>query len=148
MTVVTPCLRGTLELAYATLFVTAFLAATLIPLPSELPLVAVVRATGDIGVPVLVATLGNYLGACTTYALARRMLTARFAQLARTHPRSTAWFQRYGAVTLLLSWVPVIGDVFVALAGAAAIRFPVFSLWVGIGKAARYAAVAWAVSRG
>ena len=135
-------------MAYATLFVTAFLAATLIPLPSELPLIAVVRATGDIGVPVLVATLGNYLGACTTYALARRMLNDRFVKVARTHPRSTAWFERYGAVTLLLSWVPLIGDAFVALAGAAAIRFPVFSLWVSIGKAARYAVVAWAASRG
>ena len=136
------------HVAYATLFVTAFLAATLIPLPSELPLVLLVRATGEIPVPVAVATLGNYLGACTTYVLARRILGDRFLQVSRRHQRSTSLFQRYGPVTLLLSWVPVIGDGIVALAGAAAIRFPVFSLWVLIGKAARYAAVAWAAAPG
>ena len=135
-------------MAYVTLFGAAFLAATLVPLPSELPLIVLVRATGDVALPVVVATLGNYLGACTTYVLARRVLNDRFVKVARKHPRSSAWFQRYGAVTLLLSWVPVIGDAFVALAGAAAIRFAVFSIWVVIGKAARYAAVAWVASRG
>jgi membrane protein YqaA with SNARE-associated domain len=45
-----------------------------------------------------------------------------------------------------LSWVPLVGDALVALAGAAHVPFISFSLWTIIGKAARYAAVAWVVS--
>jgi membrane protein YqaA with SNARE-associated domain len=51
--------------------------------------------------------------------------------------------RRFGRPALLLSWVPLIGDVLVALAGAANVSFGWFSLWVILGKSARYAAVAW-----
>ncbi len=54
--------------------------------------------------------------------------------------------RRFGQPALLLSWVPVIGDVMVALAGAMRVPFTRFSLWVALGKAARYVAVAWAAS--
>lgn len=56
-----------LLLAYAGLFAGSFLAATVLPLSSEVPLAALVRAEGRMVAPVLVATAGNYLGACTTY---------------------------------------------------------------------------------
>jgi membrane protein YqaA with SNARE-associated domain len=56
---------------YWGVFVPAFVAATLLPLASELPLALVVRQTGEIFWPVAVATLSNYLGACTTYLIAR-----------------------------------------------------------------------------
>ncbi len=133
--------------AYATLFVSAFLAATLIPLPSEVPLLVVVRSRDAVLLPVAVATLGNYLGACTTYALARRLFARRFQDAVVAHARGASLFRRYGAVTLLFSWVPVIGDAFVALAGAARIRLSVFSLYVALGKFARYAVVAYLASR-
>lgn len=126
------------------LFVSAFGAATILPLASEVPLALVVRDTGQIAWPVAVATCGNYLGACTTYALAR-FAVRRFA------PREdAAWrrasdaIARFGAPALLLSWLPVIGDVLVAAAGAARMPFVRFSVWTACGKGARYAAVAWA----
>ena len=53
--------------AHAGLFACSFLAATLLPLSSEALLAALVRAQGRVLMPVLVATAGNYLGACTTY---------------------------------------------------------------------------------
>lgn len=53
--------------AYAGLFVWSFLAATLLPLGSELALIALVRSQEQLLAPVLIATAGNYLGACTTY---------------------------------------------------------------------------------
>jgi membrane protein YqaA with SNARE-associated domain len=121
----------------------SFLAATILPFASEVPLVLIVQRRGEVLVPVIVATLGNYLGACTTYALARGA-TARLASVPDSRPpRALAIYERYGAPALLLSWVPVIGDAFVALAGAARVRFLTFSLWTFAGKAARYAAVAW-----
>jgi membrane protein YqaA with SNARE-associated domain len=53
--------------ALLTLFAWSFLAATVLLLSSEVPLIVYVRSYGQVAVPVLVATLGNYLGACTTY---------------------------------------------------------------------------------
>ena len=124
------------------LLVSSFLAATILPLASEVPLALVVRRHGDVLIPVAVATLGNFLGACTTYGLARAA-AAKLAPSATRPPRALALFERYGAPSLLLSWVPVIGDAIVALAGAARVSFTAFSIWTLIGKAARYGAVAW-----
>jgi membrane protein YqaA with SNARE-associated domain len=134
--------------AYAALFAWSFLAATLLPLASEPLLIALVRLRGDVVAPVVIATIGNYLGACTTYWIARLAVK----RLTGTEPRAgerraAALLTRFGAPALLLSWVPIIGDVIVALAGGANIRFAVFSFWVAAGKLARYAAVAAVAAR-
>lgn len=123
------------------LFVTAFLAATILPLASEVPLALIVRREGDMLWPVVIATLGNYLGACTTYGLARAA-SQRFAERVPAR-RPLALFRRYGPPALLLSWVPAAGDGLVVLAGAARVPFTTFSLWTAVGKAARYVVVAW-----
>ena len=134
--------------AYAALFVWSFLAATLLPLASEPLLIALVRLRGDVVAPVVTATIGNYLGACTTYWIAR-VAVQRFAG-ADPRPserRAAALLTRLGAPALSLSWVPIVGDAIVVLAGGAGIRFAVFSLWVVAGKLARYAAVAAVAAR-
>ena len=98
-----------------------------------------------LAVPIAVATAGNYLGACTTYLLARAA-ARRLAPVSKTvaaHTRAIALVERLGQPALLLSWVPVIGDAIVAVAGGVGIRFLPFSLWVIIGKLGRYSAVAW-----
>ncbi len=128
------------------LFAWAFAAATLLPLSSELPLAVEVARHGHWPVPVLVATLGNVLGSATTYALARVAITRAPAPSPRVE-RAAGWLARYGPPILLLSWVPLIGDLLVALAGAARMRVLPFLVWTTIGKAARYAAVALLFTR-
>jgi membrane protein YqaA with SNARE-associated domain len=136
-----------LLLMYAGLFIWSFLAATVLPLSSEVPLAVLVRTHQHLVAPVLVATLGNYLGACTTYWIGRK--TAQAVGKRRNTPkhqaRAVRLLRRYGQLALLLSWVPIIGDALVALAGAFQIPFGPFSFWVGLGKGLRYLAVAWAV---
>jgi membrane protein YqaA with SNARE-associated domain len=130
--------------AYAGLFAWSFLAATVLPLSSEAPLAALVHARQQIGLPVLIATCGNYLGACTTYwlaARAARILSSQ--QRSAGRERAARLLQRYGPPVLLLSWVPLLGDALVALAGALHIPFRSFSLWVVLGKSLRYLVVAW-----
>ena len=122
------------------LLVSSFLAATVLPLASEVPLAVVVRRHGDFFLPVAVATLGNFLGACTTYGLARAAATKLAPERLS---RALILFERHGAPSLVLSWVPVIGDAIVAIAGASRVPLVAFSFWTLIGKAARYAAVAW-----
>lgn len=90
-----------------------------------------------------IATVGNYLGACTTYALAMSASKAVKSERAvRRMERASALISRYGAPALLLSWVPLLGDAIVAAAGVARMRFVPFSLWTIAGKAARYAVLA------
>jgi membrane protein YqaA with SNARE-associated domain len=126
------------------LFAWSFAAATVLPLASELPLSVVVHDSGTWLVPVLVATAGNTLGACTTYWLGRATLMAVQPSSARVE-RASSLLRRYGAPAMLLSWVPLIGDVLVVLAGAAKMPFAIFVTWAVIGKLARYLAVAMAI---
>ena len=128
------------------LFAWAFAAATILPVASEVALVVEIVRRGDWQVPVLVATVGNVLGAATTYALARFAVT-RVPAPSPASPAPSALLARYGAPALLLSWVPVIGDLIVALAGAARMPFLPFAFWTTMGKAARYVAIAIAVTQ-
>lgn len=132
-----------------TLFGWSFLAATIVPLGSEPALIYLVREGRPAVALVGVATVGNYLGACTTYLLAR--LAARAWVGAHPHDKHLGRGRRlvdgYGSVALVFSWVPLIGDTIVAAAGAAGMPFGRFSAWTLIGKCARYAALAYAAQR-
>lgn len=134
--------------SYVGLFVLSFLAATVLPLSSEVALAALVGLRGQLVAPVLVATVGNVLGACTTYWLGRQ--AARTIAGRRESTSKEAWaarlLRRYGGPALLLAWVPILGDALVALAGATRMPFGAFSFWVTLGKGLRYVAVAWSVS--
>lgn len=147
-------------MAYLSLFTWSFLAATLVPVGSELALVVLVRQGYPLPSLVLVATIGNYLGACTTYWLARAAARAWTFHGGSTHggsrprggarppgsERATSWLNTYGQPALLLSWVPIIGDAIVAVAGAARMPFVPFSAWTIAGKLARYIVVGWGAS--
>lgn len=140
-------------MAYLTLFGWSFLAATIIPLGSEPALVVLVRRELPFWPLVLIATLGNYLGACTTYFLAKAAAGALSRRSAAPTPPSTGTRARAarlmasrGAPVLLLSWVPLLGDALVAAAGVAGTPFVRFSIWTIAGKFLRYLAVAWAAA--
>lgn len=130
------------------LFMWSFLAATVLPLSSEIPLAVYVQNYGQIAVPVIVATIGNYLGACTTYWLARRAAGAfgKTRELQESETKAALLLRRFGQPVLLLSWVPILGDAIVALAGGLKMEFRMFSVWTAAGKLLRYTAVGWAAS--
>jgi membrane protein YqaA with SNARE-associated domain len=134
-------------IAYLLLFSSAFLAATVFPFYSEALLFTLLYQGYPALLLVVVATLGNTLGAAVNWALGRYLLHFRHkrwfyfndVQIAR----SQRWFQRYGVWSLLLAWLPVGGDVLTLIAGIMRVRFDLFLLLVGIGKAARYLVVVW-----
>lgn len=131
-------------MAYLTLFGWSFLAATVLPLGSEAALIVLVRQGYPIAWLVAVATLGNYLGSCTTYWIGRAAAQAlRRKAPTPYYDRASRLITTYGAPALALSWVPLVGDAIVAAAGAAQMRFGVFSFWTALGKFLRYVAVAW-----
>ena len=101
---------------------------------------------------VLVATIGNYLGACTSYAigiyggdfLIRNLLRIGDAERARAEH----FFAKYGSWALFFSWLPIIGDPLCLAGGVLKIPFSRFSILVASGKALRYSAVAWLTLKG
>lgn len=133
-------------MGYLGLFVAAFGAATLLPLQSEAVLVGLL-VSGHYSLWLLlgIATLGNVLGSLVNWWLGRwaehfkdrRWFPVSDKQLdkARRH------YARWGHWTLLLSWVPIIGDPLTLVAGV--MREPLwrFLLVVTAAKALRYGAV-------
>lgn len=129
------------------LFLLSFLASTLIPLGSEWLLVSLLLRGADPVEVVALATAGNTLGAFTTYliglyggnVLIRRVL--RIDDRARN--RAERIYTRYGCWSLLLSWLPVIGDPLCLVGGLLRVRFARFALLVFSGKLARYVTICW-----
>jgi membrane protein YqaA with SNARE-associated domain len=134
-------------IALSGLFLAALLAATPVPFNSEVPFIALQAAGWPALTLVAVASVGNVLGSCVTYALGRGLggwrdhprFPIRPVQMARAE----AWFRRWGLWSLLLSWAPG-GDVLVAVAGLMRVPLPIFLVLVTVAKTARYAALAWA----
>lgn len=118
------------------LFGSAFVSATILPGNSEAALLALLHFQPQTVVAaVVVATLGNVLGGLTTVWLGWRLPAApegRAVRLAR----------RFGPMSLLLSWLPLLGDALCGVAGW--LRWPWWPviLWITLGKAARYALLA------
>lgn len=129
----------------AGLFGVSFLAATLLPLGSEWLLVLLLVKGVAPAHAVLAAVLGNYLGACVTYGMGiwgSEFLIARvFGIDAAKIGMAERWYQKYGSWSLLLSWVPVVGDPLCLVGGVLRINFLLFSLLVFSGKLGRYLAV-------
>jgi membrane protein YqaA with SNARE-associated domain len=133
--------------AYTGLFWASLLAATILPFQSEVVLFGMLLTDRySVVLLVLVASLGNILGSVVNYGLGRGL--ARFedrpwfpVNRAKT-ARAEAWYYAYGRWSLLLSWVPIIGDPLTIVAGVLRESFPIFLLLVSIAKLARYVAVA------
>ena len=132
------------------LFVSAFLSATLLPGSSEALLLLKLGEAAHPGWLVASATAGNLLGSLLTYAMGRggnAVLHRRWLRIDQAQvERAERWFGRWGLPTLLLAWLPVIGDPLCLLAGILRVRLRWFVLLVGMGKLLRYATLVWIIS--
>jgi membrane protein YqaA with SNARE-associated domain len=117
-------------------FLISFVSATLLPLGSEPAVFAVVKANPAMFWPaVLVATVGNTLGGAVDYLIGYR---AKVAFARERQSRWFGWLARYGARTMLLSWVPGVGDPLCTLAGWLHLPFWPSVGYMAVGKFARY----------
>ena len=132
---------------YISLFLAAFLAATIVPAQSEAGLSSLILVSEkSVILLVVVAAIGNVLGAVVNWYLGRwidRFNNRRWFPIKPTQlNRATLWYRKYGRWSLLLSWVPFIGDPITLAAGV--LREPILSflLIVGFAKTTRYIFVA------
>jgi membrane protein YqaA with SNARE-associated domain len=116
----------------------AFLAATVLPYPSEAVLIAQIKAGyGLTWGLVTAATVGNVGGSLCNWWLGGALL--------RFEGRRWFPFNAYGVWVLLLAWVPIVGDPLTLVAGVLRVPLWTFIPLVTIGKCARYIVVAWLV---
>jgi membrane protein YqaA with SNARE-associated domain len=135
------------ELGYVGLFVAAFLAATILPLSSEVLLSTLLLNGFSPIALVAVATTGNVLGSLTNYALGywgskgviHRWLRMSEEEFVRAEQR----FVKYGLFSLLFAWVPIIGDPLTVIAGVLRIRLLWFVMLVTVGKLLRYIVISY-----
>lgn len=130
---------------YFTLFVTALLAATFLPFSSEALLAALVTQHYSLWGLWAAATLGNCLGSIFNAYLGRECLRWQGRRWFPFTPdkleRAQRWFQRFGIYSLLLAWVPLVGDPLTFVAGIMRVKWLPFIILVALGKGLRYALV-------
>lgn len=130
------------EFGYVGLFLASFLAATILPLSSEIVLIFLLLNDFNPTILVCIATFGNVLGSFVNYALGfwgglffvRKVLRISEDEFTQAKQR----FKKYGVYSLFFAWVPVIGDPLTVVAGVLKINILTFLILVTSGKFLRY----------
>jgi membrane protein YqaA with SNARE-associated domain len=128
------------------LFFSAFISSTIAPGGSEAVLAYMVsEGSYDVRFVVFVATIGNTLGAMTTWGLGA--LAANKLPVATLLPEKKQnalnILKKRGVWVLFFSWLPVIGDVLCFAGGWLKLPLLPACLVILSGKFGRYAVIAW-----
>ncbi|MFY8326955.1 YqaA family protein [Pseudoalteromonas sp. ZZD1] len=133
-------------MAYLSLFLTAFISATLLPSSSEIVLTAMITQ-GDylLWLLWLAATVGNVLGSCINYWLGTQVMRfkdRKWFPVSQTNiDKAQVRFEKYGVYSLLFAWLPIVGDPLTVVGGIFKVRWWTFLWLVTLGKGARYLVV-------
>ena len=137
--------------SYFQLLIISFLAATILPFSSEVVLTSMYLSNSfETFFLLIFASIGNILGSITNWYLGKKITMFQDRKWFPVSPdqlnRSQKYFQKYGLWSLLLAWVPIIGDPLTLLAGVLKVRFGVFFLLVSISKISRYVFILYLAS--
>ena len=133
-------------MVYITLFIVSFLAATLLPLGSEALYLYNISQKHTLFLLWFFATVGNTLGSMLNYWLGLKgetYLESKGHLSMQKMEKARGFFAKYGGWSLLLSWVPVIGDPLTFIAGVLRYNFKCFALIVFVAKGLRYAVISF-----
>lgn len=134
-------------IGYLSLFASALIAATVLPMQSEAVLVGLLlNGSHSVGVLLGVATVGNVLGSVVNWVLGRFLLRYRdqrwFPVNDQQLHRAQGWYHRYGRWSLLGSWLPIVGDPLTVVAGVMREPLVPFLVLVTVAKGTRYLVLA------
>ncbi len=137
------------EFGYVGLFLASFLAATILPLSSEVVLSFLLLNDLNPTILVSLATFGNVLGSFLNYVIGLWggvFLIKKVLKISEDEfGKAQQIFKKYGVFSLLFSWVPVIGDPLTVIAGALKINLLIFFILVATGKLIRYIIISYAI---
>ena len=133
------------------LFIISFLAATILPLSSEIVLTTMlITNLFEKNLLLIVVSSGNILGSVFNWYLGKKIIIFQDRKWFPVSPKqlnkSQKYFQKYGLWSLLLACVPVIGDPLTLLAGVLKVRFSIFFILVSISKISRYVFILYLAS--
>jgi membrane protein YqaA with SNARE-associated domain len=137
--------------SYFQLSLISFLAATILPFSSEVVLTTMYLSNSfETYFLLIFASIGNIMGSITNWYLGKKITLFQnrkwFPVSAEQLERSRQYFQKYGLWSLLLAWVPIIGDPLTLLAGVLKVRFGIFFVLVSISKISRYVFILYLAS--
>jgi len=133
------------------LFFSSLISSTLMPGGSEALLMYRINEGGNPYALVLVATVGNVLGSLITYGIGwlgneavHHHIVPGWLRISEVKTaRAERWFARYGQLSLLFAWLPIVGDPLCLVAGLLRSPMLLFLILVTLGKLGRYAFLAW-----
>lgn len=137
--------------SYFQLSLISFLAATILPFSSEVVLTTMYLSNSfETYFLLIFASIGNIMGSITNWYLGKKITlfqNRKWFPVSREQlERSRQYFQKYGLWSLLLAWVPIIGDPLTLLAGVLKVRFGIFFVLVSISKIFRYVFILYLAS--
>lgn len=128
------------EYGLSTLFVAAFISATLLPIGSEAALFGLLKLNPELFWPaVLVATAGNTLGGMLDWWIGygAHQVVDKYGH-SSSHVKALEWLERLGPKACLLAWLPIVGDPLCAVAGWLRLPFWPCTAYMLVGKFLRY----------
>ena len=128
------------EYGLSTIFVVAFISATLLPLGSEPAVFGLIKLNPHLFWPaILVATVGNTLGGMVSWCmgLGAHKAVDRYRD-SPTHLRALRWLERLGPRACFFAFLPVVGDPLCAVAGWLKMPLAPCAAYMAAGKFARY----------
>lgn len=140
-------MEGLVEYGYWGLFLGSFLAATVVPFSSDVLLIALIAAGGNVVTTIIAATVGNWLGGLFSYGLGWlgkwEWIEKWFKITPEKLEKQSSVIKKWGSWLALLTWLPGIGDVMAIGLGFYKVDFKSAALFMLIGKCARY--IMWAL---
>ena len=132
---------------YFILFASSFSSSTILPGHSELTLTAfITQREYETIYLIIVASIGNVLGSIVNWYLGLYFIKFKnkkwFPLNEKNMNNSSKWFLKYGKWSLLLSWIPFVGDGLTLIAGVLKVPLYEFVLLVTVAKVTRYIFVA------
>lgn len=128
------------EYGLSTLFVAAFISATLLPIGSEAALFGLLKLNPELFWPaILVATAGNTLGGMLDWWIGygAHQVVDKYGH-SSSHVKALQWLERLGPKACLLAWLPIVGDPLCAVAGWLRLPFWPCTAYMLVGKFLRY----------
>ncbi len=138
------------SLGFLGLFLSGFLAATIVPLSSDVVLAGFLALGYSVWPSVLIATLGNSLGGMTSYFLGYLGKWEWLEKYFKTPKHKVEGFQtkiyKWGTLAGLLTWLPIVGDIIAIALGFMRLNPWLSAFWMSLGRFVRYIIIAGIVN--
>ena len=135
-------MEALLDWGYIGLFIGSFVAATIVPFSSDVLLVGILAAGGNVWLSVLVATVGNWAGGLTSYWIGwigRWEWIEKYLKLdAKKLQKVQDWIAGKGSWMGFFVFLPGIGDFIAVALGFLRANVWIVAISMFLGKAIRY----------